>query len=157
MDAVVIFLLVLYVPLVIVSIIGNILIMLALSVSEIMRKPFNVFHVNLALGDFLFAIGSIFDAVQFVTGETIYSEFTCILTGYLVEASYTVSVLTLTVMAKDRYEVVDKPLKNKKKHQAKDYHIVSCFVVFPWIILHFDIRLYNADSKCYTEMCKQIQ
>ena len=114
MDAVVIVLLVFYVPLVIISIIGNILIMLTVNVFESMRKPFNVFHGNLALADFLFAITSIFDAVQFVTGETIYSEFTCILTGYLVEASYTVSILTLTVMATDRYEVVDKPLKNKK-------------------------------------------
>ena len=87
--------------------------MLTVNVFKSIRKPFNVFHGNLALGDFLFAI-AIFDAVQFVTGETIYSEFTSILTGYLVEASYTVSVLTLTFMAKDRNEVVDKPLKNKK-------------------------------------------
>ena len=127
MDAVVIFLLVLYVPVVIVSIFGNILIMLTVNVFKSMRKPFNVFHGNLALADFLFAIVSIFDAVNFVTGETIYSEFSCILTSYLVEASYTVSVLTLTVMAKDRYEVVDKPLK-KKKNTIKQNIIILFFV-----------------------------
>ena len=114
MDAVVIFLLVLYVPLVIISIIGNIFIVLAVNVFKSMRKPFNVFHGNLALADFLFAITTIFDAIEFVTGQAVNTEFTCKLTGYLIEVSYTVSVLTLTVMAKDRYEVVKKPLENKK-------------------------------------------
>lgn len=138
----VIFLLVLYVPLVIISIFGNILIMLAVNVFKSMRKPFNVFHGNLALADFLFAVATIFDAIDFVTGETVYSEFTCILTGYLVEVSYTVSVLTLTVMAKDRYEVVDKPLKNKKT--LKQNIIIMFFV---WL---FSLGLCSVLTYAYT-------
>ena len=129
MDAVVIFLLVIYIPLVIVSIVGNILIVLSVNVFKNMRKPFNVFHGNLAFADLLFAIATIFDAIQFVSGIMVYTEFTCVLSGIIIESSYTVSVLTLTVMSKDRYDVVTKPFKNTRTIKQ---NIVK--VVFVWLI-----------------------
>ena len=129
MEAVVIFLLVLYVPLVVISIVGNILIVLSVNVFKEMRKPFNVFHGNLAFADLSFAIATIFDAIHFVSGIMVYSEFTCTLSGLIIESSYTVSVLTLTVMSKDRYDVVTKPFKNRRTMKQ---NIVK--MVFVWII-----------------------
>ena len=129
MDAVVIFLLVIYIPLVIISIVGNILIVLSVNVFKNMRKPFNVFHGNLAFADLLFAIATIFDAIQFVSGIMVYTEFSCVLSGIIIESSYTVSVLTLTVMSKDRYDVVTKPFKNTRTIKQ---NIVK--VVFVWLI-----------------------
>ena len=129
MDAVVIILLVIYIPLVIISIVGNILIVLSVNVFKNMRKPFNAFHGNLAFADLLFAIATIFDAIQFVSGIMVYTEFTCVLSGIIIESSYTVSVLTLTVMSKDRYDVVTKPFKNTRTIKR---NIVK--VVFVWLI-----------------------
>ena len=94
-----------------------------------MRKPFNVFHGNLAFADLLFAVATIFDAIQFVSGIMVYTEFTCVLSGIIIESSYTVSVLTLTVMSKDRYDVVTKPFKNTRTIKQ---NIVK--VVFVWLI-----------------------
>ena len=135
MDAVVIFLLVSYVPLVVISIVGNILIVLSVNVFKNMRKPFNVFHGNLAFADLSFAIATIFDAIQFVSEIMVYTEFTCTLAGLIIESSYTVSVLTLTVMSKDRYDVVTKPFEKKKCYEAKycenGFHLatVTCYVL----------------------------
>ena len=129
MDAVVIFLLVIYMSLVIISIVGNILIVLSVNVFKNMRKPFNVFHGNLAFADLLFAVATIFDAIQFVSGIMVYTEFTCVLSGIIIESSYTVSVLTLRVMSKDRYDVVTKPFKNTRTIKQ---NIVK--VVFVWLI-----------------------
>ena len=129
MDAVVIFLLVSYVPLVVISIVGNILIVLSVNVFKNMRKPFNVFHGNLAFADLSFAIATIFDAIQFVSEIMVYTEFTCTLAGLIIESSYTVSVLTLTVMSKDRYDVVTKPFEKKS---AMKQNIVK--MVFIWLL-----------------------
>ena len=151
MDAAVIFLLVLYVPLVIISIIGNILIVLAVNVFKSMRKPFNVFHGNLALADFLFATATIFDAIEFVTGQTVNTEFTCKLTGYLIEVSYTVSVLTLTVMAKDRYEVVKKPLENKKTIKQ---NIVILFSIWLFSLASCSVLTYTYTMQAVNDTLK---
>ena len=129
MDAVVIFLLVIYIPLVVISIVGNILIVLSVNVLKNMKKPFNVFHGNLAFADLLFAIATIFDAIQFVSGIMVYTEFTCVLSGIIIESSYTVSVLTLTVMSKDRYDVVTKPFKNMRTMKQNIVKVVLVWIV----------------------------
>ena len=90
-----------------------------------MRKPFNVFHGNLAFADLLFAVATIFDAIQFVSGIMVYTEFTCVLSGIIIESSYTVSVLTLTVMSKDRYDVVTKPFKNTRTIKQNIVKVVT--------------------------------
>ena len=152
MDAVVFFLIVLYVPLVVISIVGNILIVLSVNVFKEMRKPFNVFHGNLAFADLSFAIATIFDAINFVSGIMVYSEFTCTLSGLIIESSYTVSVLTLTVMSKDRYNVVTKPFKNRRTMKQ---NIIK--MVFVWIIsiatcsatlYSYRVGLEDGEEKC---------
>ena len=139
MNPVVISLLVIYVPLVFISVIGNILIVLAVNVFKNMRKPFNIFHGNLAFADLLFAIATIFRAIQYVSGKTVYTEFTCISAGYATEASYTVSVLTLTVMSKDRYNAVIKPLENKKSMKQ---NIVKLVIVWLFALASCSVSIF---------------
>ena len=139
MNPVVISLLVIYVPLVFISVIGNILIVLVVNVFKNMRKPFNIFHGNLAFADLLFAIATIFRAIQYVSGKTVYTEFTCISAGYATEASYTVSVLTLTVMSKDRYNAVIKPLENKKSMKQ---NIVKLVIVWLFALASCSVSIF---------------
>ena len=101
MDALIFFLLVLYVPLVFIFVTGNILIVLTVSIFKDIKKSFNIFHGNLTFADLLCTVGAIFETVFLVTGETVYSEISCKLVGCVIQSSYTVSVITLTVTSKD--------------------------------------------------------
>ena len=135
--------------------IGNILIVLAVNVFKNMRKPFNIFHGNLAFADLLFAIATIFRAIEYVSGKTVYTEFICISAGYTIEASFTVSVLTLTVMSKDRYDAITKPLENKKTMKQNIVKMVFVWL-FAFASCSVSIIAYSIETVNDQPICKNI-
>lgn len=85
--------------------------------TRLITWPFNVFHGNLAFSDLLT-----------VSGKTVHSEITCKLAGSVIKTTYTVSLLTLIVMSKDRYDLVTKPLENKSTWKQNTIKLV-----FVWL------------------------
>ena len=67
------------------------------------------FLANLASADLLFTFLTVFDAITF-HWRWVGGKGTCKLVGFLVEATYTVSITTLAVLSYQRLKAVVDPL-----------------------------------------------
>ena len=152
MDTLIFFLLVLYVPLVFISVTGNILIVLTVTIFKDIKKWFNIFHGNLTFADLLCTIGAIFETVYLVTGVTVYSEISSKLVGCVMQSSYYVSVIALTVTSKDSHDLDTKPLENRSTRKQKSIKLVvaSLFALATRSILTYANTLWIVDdeTKC---------
>jgi len=104
------------------GIFGNALIVTSVFYFKKMRTTFHVFLVNLAISDVMFTILTAFDSATFLNnGEWVFGEVFCKLENAMIETSYTVSVVTLTTVALERYNGICHPVQVKRtfKHAIK--------------------------------------
>ncbi|XP_067303272.1 chemokine XC receptor 1-like [Pseudorasbora parva] len=110
---------------VVLSCIGNILILVILALYESLKSLTNVFILNLALSNLLFTFGLPFWASYYIWGWT-FGESGCKAVKFLFYVGFYSSVLFLTLMTIQRYMAVVHPLSDWEKHRG--------FSVAPFII-----------------------
>ena len=103
MESIKVMLIVVYIPLVFIALFGNSCLLIALYKHNHLRSSFNIYLGNLALSDLMFILFSIFQVVEYVMDEWFLGDVFCRIQGTLIEITYTVSVLTLSVVAVERY------------------------------------------------------
>ncbi|XP_067303271.1 chemokine (C motif) receptor 1a, duplicate 1 [Pseudorasbora parva] len=110
---------------VVLSCIGNILVLVILALYESLKSLTNVFILNLAVSDLLFTFGLPFWASYYIWGWT-FGESGCKVVKFLFYVGFYSSVLFLTLMTIQRYMAVVHPLSDWEKHKG--------FSVAPFII-----------------------
>ena len=110
------------------AVVGNTLVITAVVMYARMRTVMNIYILNLAISDLLFALLSLFDAVTFILGGWYAGESTCKLQSFLIEVCYTSSVITLMVMSFERYCAICHPTRFKEVDKST-YGII----VVTWI------------------------
>ena len=89
-----------------------------------------VFITNIAISDTLFTILSTVEALEMLKNQWILGNIVCKLYGWLIEVSYTVSILTLTFMTLDKYITIRKMIQSRRRSLKKCAKI-CCFI---WLI-----------------------
>ena len=95
--------LIIYVPVFIVGIMGNLCVLFALHKRKGLRTPVNIFLGNMAVSDLVFLIFSIFNLVEYLNDRWELGDLYCRIHGALMEVMYTITILTLCVVAIERY------------------------------------------------------
>lgn len=112
------------------AIIGNVLVMFVVIYKRNMHTITNVFIANLALADVAIGIFTIpFQFHAALLQRWVFAEFMCKVAPFVKNLSVNVSILTLTVIAFDRYVAVMSPLRAGIRKQVAI--IVLCFI---WLI-----------------------
>ena len=126
---------ILYVILIIVSLAGNISIIVVIFFDKSKRKPTNLFIFNLALCDMAILISCTFvQLLMSIKNYWMFGELFCKLNSFLQMVSVLASVLTLLMIACDRYIGIMHPLKSKVYIKNRYYYLTICLI---WIISIF--------------------
>jgi len=108
-----------YIVVVACALIGNSLVLLSVYRYRPMRTVVNLFLVNLACSDLLFAIFSLFDTVAYMKDGWYAGVGSCKVQSYLIEVFYTCSILTLVAVSFERYLAICHPhLKARSRKQT---------------------------------------
>lgn len=117
------------------SIFGNILILLAVWTNQHLQCVTSVFIVNLACADLLLAItGMPFTLVSSITFDWIFGEELCKLHGAINFVFAIASILSLTMVAIERYVAIIKPLKYLSIMTHKTAVVMIAYVWFHSIL-----------------------
>ncbi|XP_012938629.1 gastrin/cholecystokinin type B receptor [Aplysia californica] len=126
-------LIVLYVPVFLVAVIGNIIVLLVILTDAHMRKSSaNYFLVNLSMADLLVAIICIpITALGYVYNVWVVGGTAmCKVTAYMQGTCIVASVLTIVLMSIDRYCAIRHPMKHRHIFRVSR---VRRLIVFTWM------------------------
>uniref|UniRef100_A0A8C8S5I6 Orexin receptor type 2 n=1 Tax=Pelusios castaneus TaxID=367368 RepID=A0A8C8S5I6_9SAUR len=130
-----------YIVVFIVALIGNILVCIAVWKNHHMRTVTNYFIVNLSLADVLVTITCLpATLVVDITETWFFGQTLCKVIPYLQTVSVSVSVLTLSCIALDRWYAICHPLMFKStakraRNSIIIIWIVSCIIMVPQAIV----------------------
>ena len=124
-----------YCSIFLVSLAGNIVIAIIVYKTKSMRKPINFLIVNMAMSDLMYMIFLIPKSIQGVYTDFwmiggLLGQALCKLVFYLTQASGLVSVLSLVLIAVDRFGAVVFPLRSPPIGS----NLCPIFILFTWII-----------------------
>ncbi|KAM4629238.1 chemokine XC receptor 1-like [Polymixia lowei] len=115
---------------IILSLIGNILVLVILALCENLKSLTNIFILNLAISDLVFTAGLPFWAVYHIWGWFL-PEMLCKIVSFVFFCGFYSSVLFLTVMTIHRYLAVVHPLSDHGTQKVSYGVIVSIML---WVI-----------------------
>ncbi|XP_032911782.1 orexin receptor type 2 isoform X3 [Catharus ustulatus] len=130
-----------YIVVFIVALVGNVLVCLAVWKNHHMRTVTNYFIVNLSLADILVTITCLpATLVVDITETWFFGQTLCKVIPYLQTVSVSVSVLTLSCIALDRWYAICHPLMFKStakraRNSIIIIWIVSCIIMIPQAIV----------------------
>ncbi|KAK5870172.1 hypothetical protein PBY51_024828 [Eleginops maclovinus] len=96
---------------IVLSLIGNILVLVILGLYENLKSLTNIFILNLAISDLVFTIGLPFWAIYHIWGW-LFSEALCKIVTFVFFTGFYSSILCLTIMTIYRYLAVVHPLSD---------------------------------------------
>ncbi|XP_053320034.1 olfactory receptor 11L1-like [Spea bombifrons] len=127
-----IFLFVLFLIVYVLTIFGNVLIVVLVSVSERLHSPMYLFLRNLSMCEVLFTTNIVPKMLQVILeGGAKISFSGCALQLYFFGATGIAECLLLTVMSYDRYLAICKPLHYSS---IMSFQLHLYFVIFSWIV-----------------------
>ncbi|XP_057175612.1 chemokine XC receptor 1-like [Triplophysa rosa] len=134
---------------VVLSCIGNILVLIVLALYESLRSLTNVLILNLALSDLLFTFGLPFWASYYIWGWT-FGDAGCKAVKFVFYAGFYSSVLFLTLMTVQRYMAVVHPLSDWER--CRGFSIAPIIIV--WMLSGAGALLGSHRSKVIQESPK---
>ncbi|PVD35196.1 hypothetical protein C0Q70_06477, partial [Pomacea canaliculata] len=103
-----------YIAIFLLSVVGNVLVMLTLARNKKMRTVTNVFLLNLAVSDMLLAVFCMpFTLVPVLLQNFIFGAAMCVIIRYLQGVSVSVSCFTLVAISLERYFAICRPLHSR--------------------------------------------
>ncbi|XP_027146325.1 chemokine (C motif) receptor 1a, duplicate 1 isoform X2 [Larimichthys crocea] len=115
---------------IILSIIGNVLVLVILALYENLKSLTNIFILNLAISDLVFTTGLPFWAIYHIWGW-LFSETLCKIVSFVFFTGFYSSILFLTIMTVYRYLAVVHPLSGLNTHNI---NIGIFFSFLLWMI-----------------------
>ncbi|XP_070197511.1 cholecystokinin receptor type A-like [Littorina saxatilis] len=121
-----------YVLIFLLSVVGNVLVMVTLVQNKKMRTVTNVFLLNLAVSDLLLAVFCMpFTIIPVVLRNFVFGAAMCIMIRYLQGVSVSVSCFTLVAISLERYFAICRPLKSRSWQTLS--HAYRCIAVC-WVL-----------------------
>nr|ANO39125.1 GCR402 [Schmidtea mediterranea] len=134
------------------AIIGNLIVITTVLWHPCMKTVINILICNLSVADLLCAIFVLpMNFLQSITKEWLYGEILCRSTPYLQGVSVCTSIMTLTVVAFDRYVAICHPLHrilniSKATSIISMIWILSAILLLPWA-LYYRTEMDNNHTK----------
>ena len=113
------------------ALVGNILALLTCYKNyRVTTSILLVYIASLASADLLFTVLSTFDVLAFVRGEWIGGDPMCKIQGFLIETSYSVSILTLVAISYERF----RSISSKRLARSKRIETRTIIVKMAWVL-----------------------
>ncbi|KAL8559560.1 hypothetical protein ACOMHN_018723 [Nucella lapillus] len=121
-----------YVLIFLLSVVGNVLVMVTLMQNKKMRTVTNVFLLNLAVSDLLLAVFCMpFTIIPILMQNFVFGAAMCVMIRYLQGVSVSVSCFTLVAISLERYFAICRPLQSRSWQTLS--HAYRCIAVC-WIL-----------------------
>lgn len=140
------------------GIMGNLLVIIAVTTTKSMQSVTNIFIVNLATADLLVMLFCAPPSVIWdVTNTWIFGSLMCRIIGYIQNLSVSVSVLTLTFIAYDRYNAICRPLQFSTRRSKAAVVICAIWTISSLVGIPDAISLkaynphFSEDDPCVEE------
>ncbi|XP_031431188.1 chemokine XC receptor 1-like [Clupea harengus] len=139
---------------IILSLFGNLLVLVILIKYENLKSITNRFIFNLALSDLMFTLGLPFWAFYHHMHEWTLGDTTCKVVNFVFYAGFYSSVLFLTMMTLQRYRAVVYPLSDRGENRT---HFALALTLLVWALsvvaampatLHNKVQTHNNKSHC---------
>ncbi|XP_017463164.1 PREDICTED: cholecystokinin receptor type A-like, partial [Rhagoletis zephyria] len=102
------------------AVVGNLLVIITLTLNRSMRSVTNIFLLNLAISDLLLGVFCMpATLVGVLLRRFIFGRFMCHLISYMQTVSVAVSVWTLVAMSVERYYAICQPLRSREHRQTR--------------------------------------
>uniref|UniRef100_A0AAY5EA21 G-protein coupled receptors family 1 profile domain-containing protein n=1 Tax=Electrophorus electricus TaxID=8005 RepID=A0AAY5EA21_ELEEL len=135
---------------VLLSLLGNILVLVILGLYESLRSLTNIFILNLALSDLMFTFGLPFWACYYIWGWTL-GDAACKAVNFVFSAGFYSSIVFLMLMTVQRYMAVVHPLSDWERGQG--------FAVIPiiaWVMSILAALPASLQNEVFSEADSQI-
>ncbi|XP_070533434.1 neuropeptide Y receptor type 5-like isoform X1 [Ptychodera flava] len=143
---------------VVVSTVGNIVVILVITCKKNSKASFNTLILNLAISDWTLSLLCLpFVFTSAVMGEWIFGDVICRLAPFALKVSEIVSIFTLTAIGTDRYHAIMYPLKEKLTTRKKIILVVIIWVTAavictPYALYH-SVRRFPIEDNRRASLC----
>nr|BDP38634.1 fluorescent sensor for cholecystokinin [synthetic construct] len=119
------------------SVFGNLLIIVVLTVNKRMRTVTNTFLLSLAVSDLMMAIFCMpFTLIPNILKDFIFGAAMCKIVSYLMGISVSISTFSLVAIAIERYSAICNPLKSRVwQTRSHAYRVIAATWVLAFIIM----------------------
>ncbi|KAF7215667.1 cholecystokinin receptor isoform X1 [Nothobranchius furzeri] len=119
------------------SVFGNLLIIVVLTVNKRMRTVTNTFLLSLAVSDLMMAIFCMpFTLIPNILKDFIFGASMCKIVSYLMGTSVSISTFSLVAIAIERYSAICNPLKSRVwQTRSHAYRVIAATWVLAFIIM----------------------
>ncbi|XP_054471014.1 cholecystokinin receptor [Anoplopoma fimbria] len=119
------------------SVFGNLLIIVVLTVNKRMRTVTNTFLLSLAVSDLMMAVFCIpFTLIPSILKDFIFGAAMCKIVSYLMGISVSISTFSLVAIAIERYSAICNPLKSRAwQTRSHAYRVIAATWVLAFVIM----------------------
>ncbi|KAJ3584274.1 hypothetical protein NHX12_014770, partial [Muraenolepis orangiensis] len=155
------FRIVLYVLIFLLSVMGNMLIIVVLALNKRMRTVTNCFLLSLALSDLMMAIFCMpFTLIPNILEDFIFGAAMCKIVAYFMGISVSISTFSLVAIAIERYSAICNPLKSRSwQTRSHAYRVIaatwvlSLLVMLPYPVFSV-LRSFRKNDGSVGHMCR---
>uniref|UniRef100_A0A8C6V642 Gastrin/cholecystokinin type B receptor n=1 Tax=Neogobius melanostomus TaxID=47308 RepID=A0A8C6V642_9GOBI len=144
-----------------ISVFGNLLIIIVLAANKRMRTVTNSFLLSLAVSDLMMALFCMpFTLIPNILEDFIFGEAMCKITAYFMGISVSISTFSLVAIAIERYSAICNPLKSRswqtRSHAARVIAltwVLSLLLMVPYPVFSA-LKLFSKPSGTTGHMCR---
>ncbi|XP_052378304.1 cholecystokinin receptor [Oncorhynchus keta] len=146
------------------SVFGNLLIIVVLTVNKRMRTVTNSFLLSLAVSDLMMAIFCMpFTLIPNLLEDFIFGPTMCKIVAYLMGVSVSISTFSLVAIAIERYSAICNPLKSRAwQTRSHAYRVItatwllSFMIMSPYPVFSHLVDVPLKDNITIARMCRHI-
>ncbi|XP_071001319.1 cholecystokinin receptor-like [Oncorhynchus clarkii lewisi] len=146
------------------SVLGNLLIIVVLAVNKRMRTVTNSFLLSLAVSDLMMAIFCMpFTLIPNLLEDFIFGAAMCKIVAYLMGVSVSISTFSLVAIAIERYSAICNPLKSRAwQTRSHAYRVIaatwllSFMIMTPYPVFSHLKHVPLKDNITIARMCRHI-
>ncbi|XP_055893608.1 cholecystokinin receptor type A-like isoform X2 [Biomphalaria glabrata] len=150
------FIIIPYLVIFLLSVVGNVLVILTLVRHKKMRTITNMYLLNLAFSDLLLALFCMpFTLIPMLMQKFIFGSVVCFALRYVQAISVGVSCATLVAISMERFYAICQPLRSRKWQTLKhSYRVIMAIwlsaisLMIPIAVFNKIIKLKNGDEAC---------